>query len=221
MPETIDVISDGDSGQDVDSGSTDEMDEMFETLGSIDSTSSTSSTVSTVSTGSTEPTEPTLISTSTEPETVKQSTPSRRSRVADMRDLEKRVENWTPGSNLPTPDPREGLEFRYVRATTRGVLDNVNLSKAFRDYWEPVLSSEYPELRVMSDRGSEFPDGVVIGGLVLCSRPKEFGDKMREIGDRELREQMRAVDQNYFNEPSGGMTKFSDKSTRVNQFSNG
>ena len=217
MPETTDVIGDVDSS---DVKSTSEMDEMFETLGSMDSISSTPSTVSPVSPGSTEPTEPTSIST--EPETiVKQNNMSRRSRVADMRDLEKRVENWTPGSNLPTPDPREGLEFRYVRATARGVLDNVNLSKAFRDYWEPVLSSEYPELRVMSDRGSEFPDGVVIGGLVLCSRPKEFGDKMREIGDRELREQMTSVDQNYFNESSGGMTKFSDKSTRVNQFSNG
>lgn len=211
MPETTDVIGDVDSS---DVKSTSDMDEMFETLGSMDSVPST---VSPVSPESIEPT-----SISTEPETiVKQNTMSRRSRVADMRDLEKRVENWAPGSNLPTPDPREGLEFRYVRATTRGVLDNVNLSKAFRDYWEPVLSSEYPELRVMSDRGSEFPDGVVIGGLVLCSRPKEFGDKMREIGDREQREQLASVDQSYFNEPSGGMTKFSDKSTRVNQFSNG
>ncbi len=215
MPETTDVIGDEDSSDAKSANDANEMDEMFETLGSMDSVPSTVPTVSTVST------EPTSISISTEPETVKQNTSSRRSRVADMRDLEKRVENWAPGSNLPTPDPREGLEFRYVRATTRGVLDNVNLSKAFRDYWEPVLSSEYPELRVMSDRGSEFPDGVVIGGLVLCSRPKEFGDKMREMGDRELREQMRSVDQSYFNEPSGGMTKFSDKSTRVNQFSNG
>jgi hypothetical protein len=145
----------------------------------------------------------------------------RTSRDNESRELAKRVEDWTPGPNLPTPLPREGMEHRYVRATARGTVDNVNLSRAFRDYWVPVKSSEYPELRVMSDRGSEFPDGVVIGGLVLCVRPKEFGDKIRAVGEQELAQQMDSVDNSYFKESAGGMTKFSDNKSRVNGFGNG
>jgi hypothetical protein len=156
-----------------------------------------------------------------EANTEKTSEQTRITREAESRELAKRVEEWTPGPNLPTPNPRAGIEFRYVRATTRGNIDNVNLSRAFRDYWVPVKSSEYSELRVMSDRASEFPEGVVIGGLVLCSRPKEFGDKIRAIGEKELQEQMDSVDNSYFKEASGGMKKFSDKTSRVNGFSDG
>ena len=140
---------------------------------------------------------------------------SRTPRSSEDRDSQKRTTTWSPSSLLPDPDPRPGLEFRYVRATSRGEVDNINLSRALREGWEPVQSSDYPELRVMSDRGSEFPDGVVIGGLVLCVRAKELGDQAQVHKDQEVRNQMEAVDQNYLRSQDSRMQKFSDKNTRV------
>jgi len=82
----------------------------------------------------------------------------------------------------------------------RGEADNINVSQALREGWEPVLSSDYPELKIMSDRGSQYPDNVLIGGLLLCSRPVEIGNEARRYGMREAGEQMEAVDRNYFRE---------------------
>jgi hypothetical protein len=146
---------------------------------------------------------------------------TRAPRASDTREATKKKLVWSPGSNLPTPDPRDGLEYRYVRVSARGHIDNVNYSKAMRDYWTPVKASEYPELKVMSDRNSDFPDGIIVGGLVLCCRDTEIGDQIRAYGDQELKEQMESVNQSYFKEDSKSMKKFSESSTRVNSFSDG
>ena len=140
---------------------------------------------------------------------------SRTPRSSNTRDTQKRVTSWNPASLLPEPNARQGIEHRYVRATSRGEVDNINLSRALREGWEPVQASDYPELRVMSDRGSEFPDGVVIGGLVLCARPIEIGEQLKERKNQEVVNQMAAVDQNYMRSQDTRMQKFSDKNTRV------
>ena len=128
-----------------------------------------------------------------------------RNRDLDTRETEKRSTPWKPAPLLPNPDPREGLDFRYVRVSMRGVADNVNASQAFREGWEPVLSAEYPELKVISDRGSDYPDNVVVGGLLLCARPSEIGEQIAEYAQREMQTQMDAVDQNYFREQDSRM----------------
>ena len=125
---------------------------------------------------------------------------SSRLRETETRDTEKRETPWKPAPLLPSPNPREGLDFRYVRVSMRGEADNVNASQAFRDGWEPVLSADYPELKVISDRGSDYPDNVVVGGLLLCARPKEIGEKIAAHRNNEVMGQMEAVDRNYFRE---------------------
>jgi hypothetical protein len=123
-----------------------------------------------------------------------------RLRETETREKEKRETPWKPAPLLPSPDPREGLDFRYVRVSMRGEADNVNASQAFREGWEPVLSADYPELKVMSDRDSGYPDNVVVGGLLLCARPSEIGEQIQEHAQRESAAQMEAVDRNYFRE---------------------
>jgi len=118
----------------------------------------------------------------------------------ETRDTEKRKTPWKPAPLLPDPDAREGLDFRYVRVSMRGEADNVNASQAFREGWEPVVSAEYPELKVMSDRGSDYPDNVVVGGLLLCARPSEIGIEIDEHRQKEVNSQMEMVDRNYFRE---------------------
>ncbi|MBE85100.1 MAG: hypothetical protein CME21_21295 [Gemmatimonadetes bacterium] len=125
---------------------------------------------------------------------------SSRLRDTETRDTEMRDKPWKPAPLLPSPNPREGLDFRYVRVSMRGEADNVNASQAFREGWEPVLSADYPELKVVSDRGSDFPDNVVVGGLLLCARPVEIGQQIDEHRQKEVNAQMEAVDRNYFRE---------------------
>ena len=125
---------------------------------------------------------------------------SSRERETETRETEKRDTPWKPAPLLPNPNPREGLDFRYVRVSMRGVADNVHASQAFREGWEPVISADYPELMVVSDRGSDYPDNVVVGGLLLCARPSEIGRQIEAHRAKEVGDQMEAVDRNYFRE---------------------
>ena len=141
---------------------------------------------------------------------------SSETRESTTRDTEKRKTPWKPAPLLPDPDPREGLDFRYVRVSMRGEADNVNASQAFREGWEPVVSAEYPELKVMSDRGSDYPDNVVVGGLLLCARPSEIGIEIDEHRQTEVNSQMEAVDRNYFREQDPRMPMLqSERNSRI------
>ena len=139
----------------------------------------------------------------------------RATRDMKTRETEKREESWKPAPLLPQPNPREGIDFRYVRASMRGESDNINVSQALRDGWEPVLSNDYPELKVMSDRGSQYPDNVLIGGLLLCSRPSEIGDKFKELASKEVKDQMEGLDRNYFREQDPRMPMISERKSRI------
>jgi hypothetical protein len=101
---------------------------------------------------------------------------------------------------LPTPEPRDGLKFRWVRTSTLGQEDNKNVSSRFREGYTPVIAKDFPELMVMSDHNSRFKDNVEVGGLLLCSIPTEFADE-RIQGQAEIsKNQMDAVDQSYLRE---------------------
>jgi hypothetical protein len=128
-----------------------------------------------------------------------------RTREVETREKTQRSAPWKPAALTPSPNPREGLDFRYVRASMRGEADNINVSQALREGWEPVLSTDYPELMIVSDRGSQYPDNVLIGGLLLCSRPSEIGAQIQEHANNEVAEQMDAVDRNYFREQDSRM----------------
>ena len=139
-----------------------------------------------------------------------------RTRENETRDQEKRETPWKPAPLLPTPNPREGLDFRYVRVSMRGEADNVNASQAFREGWEAVIATDYPELKIVSDRGNQYPDNVVVGGLLLCARPTEIGDQVRKHSEKEIADQMEAVDRNYFREQDARMPLLKpERSTRI------
>jgi len=139
----------------------------------------------------------------TDPRSKREQAP--RTREVETRENKKRETPWKPAALTPSPNPREGLDFRYVRASMRGEADNINVSQALREGWEPVLSTDYPELMIVSDRGSQYPDNVLIGGLLLCSRPSEIGAQIQAHANNEVAEQMDAVDRNYFREQDSRM----------------
>lgn len=125
---------------------------------------------------------------------------NRTPRTQETREKATRKRTWQQPSALPTPEPRDGLVFRWVRTTLAGDADNRNVSMRFREGWTPVQASEFPELKVISDRGSQFPDNIEIGGLLLCSIPAEIVEDRSEQMAEKARQQMDSVDRNYLRE---------------------
>lgn len=154
---------------------------------------------------------------------------TRTSRSSDVRenhsrDKEKREMTFDPMFNsemLPTPDPQDGIDFRYVRITARGEVDSRNYTNARRAGWEPVHRQEVPELDyVLSDANhplaEQVKDAIIIGGLILCKRDAAIGVRMQEMANNEMKSQIRALNENYMNEGNDPrVKKFSDNRSSV------
>lgn len=147
---------------------------------------------------------------------------NRTPRAQSSREEEKRNETWKPASLLPTPEPRDGFVFRWVRTSMLGNSDAVNVSAKFREGWEPVPASEFQELKVMSDIGSKFPENIEVGGLILCQAPQRLMEQRREYYARMAGDQMKAVDQSYMKENDPRMPLLApERQSRVSRFGNG
>jgi len=137
-------------------------------------------------------------------------------RESESRDLDLRTDDrWVPPSFLPTPNPQEGWVFRWVRTSSLGHADNTNVSSKFRQGWTPVKASDHPEITVMSDVNSRFPENIEIGGLLLCKAPAEEVEKRRRYYEDMAQNQMDAVDRNYLRDQDSRMPMFKDRKTRT------
>jgi len=125
---------------------------------------------------------------------------SRTPRDNETREDEKREIVWRPSSLLPIPLPQPGFVFRWIRTATYGVADNKNVSARIREGWEPVKAVDHPELQIMSDRDSRFPDCVEVGGLLLCKNAIENVTARRKYYEKRATDQMSTVDNNYLRE---------------------
>lgn len=124
----------------------------------------------------------------------------RKPRATETREAGERRKPWKRSSMLPTPDPRDGLSFRWIRTSTLGAADMTNVSGRFRDGYVPVKAEDYPELHIMSDIDSRFKDNIEVGGLLLCAIPTEQRED-RIYGQLEsAQNQSEAVDRNYMRE---------------------
>jgi len=120
---------------------------------------------------------------------------TRETRAAAVRDTP-----WRQQSLLPTPEPRDGLHFRWVRTSSLGNTDMTNVSRRFREGYVPVAAGEFPELKILSDVDSRFPENIEVGGLLLCAIPTEQADRRVAGQARQAQAQMDAVDRNYLRE---------------------
>jgi hypothetical protein len=125
-------------------------------------------------------------------------------------------DTWLPQSSLPVPEPKDGWVFRWIRTSSLGRSDNTNVSRQFREGWEPVKAEDHPELMVMSDINSQFKGNVEVGGLLLCKAPL---DKMKarekyfqNISDK----QIEGVDRSFLRENDPRMPLLNpERSTRT------
>jgi hypothetical protein len=118
-------------------------------------------------------------------------------RENQTRDKAERKKSWTRPSALPTPEPRDGLHYRWVRTSMLGASDNPNVSRRFREGYTPVKAVDHPEMQLLSDVDSRFPDNIEVGGLMLCAIDKDIAEDRSEQQLQASQQQMEAVDNNY------------------------
>jgi hypothetical protein len=140
---------------------------------------------------------------------------SRTPRDLENRTLGERPKRWMPPQLLPDPKPEEGYSYRWIRISTLGNQDPMNISSKLREGWEPVKASAHPEIQLMSAGGSRYPDSIEIGGLLLCKIPSEFMEQRRDFYSQQADGQMSAVDNNFMRESDPRMPMFKDRQTKV------
>ncbi len=140
-------------------------------------------------------------------------------RKGTEREAEMRPTPWKPASMLPTPEPKNGIIYRWIRTSANGKADNTNVSRRFREGWSAVSRDEFPELQIMSDHDSRFEGNIEVGGLLLCQNSEE-NVMHRRVGQQRLAEsQMEAVDTNYLRQSDPRMPVLApERKTRTTAF---
>jgi hypothetical protein len=137
-------------------------------------------------------------------------------RELETRAKAERPKQWLPPEKLPSPDPEPGYAFRWIRVSTLGANDPMNVSSKLREGWEPVKASEHPEIQLMgTGQTARYPDSIEIGGLILCKTPTEMVEQRNDYYQRQADNQMHSVDNNFMRENDPRMPLFSDRKSKV------
>jgi len=141
-------------------------------------------------------------------------------REHDNREKNTRKRAWQRPEVLPSPDPEPGYKYHWIRVATHGEVDATNVSSRLREGWEPVKTSDHPEITVVTVEQERFKDNVVIGGLMLCKAPIELVEERNAYYNEQAKAQMRSVDNNLMRENDPRMPLFNERKTKVT-FGNG
>lgn len=140
---------------------------------------------------------------------------NRLKREDETREKTARKRAWLRADTLPSPHPEDGYEFHWVRVSTRGEVDAMNVSLKLREGWEPVKASDHPEIFVAGIENDRFKDNILIGGLLLCKTPTEMVTERNEFFLNESMNQIRSVDNNLMRENDPRMPLFNERKTKV------
>jgi hypothetical protein len=140
---------------------------------------------------------------------------NRLDRELDNRERKTRRRSWARPELLPTPNPEPGWDFHWVRISTLGQADPMNISSKLREGWEPVKAADHPEIVTMSVENDRFKDNIVIGGLMLCKTPTELVEDRNAYYQQQADSQMQAVDNNFMRENDPRMPLFAERKSKV------
>ena len=140
---------------------------------------------------------------------------SRLSRELETRAKAERPKQWLPPQLLPDPTPEPGYVFRWIRISTLGANDPMNVSSKLREGWEPVKASEHPEIHLMGSGEGRFADSIEVGGLILCKTPKELAEQRDAYYRRQAEGQMDSVDNSFMRESNPKMPLFKERRSEV------
>ena len=114
-----------------------------------------------------------------------------------------RKKGWQRPEVLPSPNPEDGYDFKWVRVSTQGTVD------------EPVKADDHPEITMVTVENERFKDNVVIGGLMLCKAPKELSSERNEYYEHQTDAQITSVDNSLMRENDPRMPLFNERKTKV------
>ena len=149
--------------------------------------------------------------TTIEVEAVSADTPENQERTpreTESREATQHPQSWENSANLPTPDPQTGWVFRYIRTALLGQSDNPNVSRRFREGWQPCKLEDHPELQIhMMDHGSEWATkgNVEIGGQLLCKMPADKAAAREKHFNELAKSQVESVDNVYYKDQDNRM----------------
>ena len=139
----------------------------------------------------------------------------RTKRGTESRDSEMRPKRWMPPTLLPDPEPEPGWVFRWVRLSILNNADPQNVSLKLREGWEPVKAASQPKLKYLTNPASRFPDGIEIGGLLLCKAPAEFMGQRDEHYQAVADSQMSSVDNSFMRQSDARMPLYNERKSSV------
>lgn len=145
---------------------------------------------------------------------------NRTNRELNTREQTARKRSWVRPELLPTPNAEPGYEFRWVRISSMGTADPMNVSSRLREGWEPVKAADHPEVHLMQSEDARFKDNIVVGGLMLCKTPSEMVEQRNAYFQGQADAQMKSVDNNFMRENDPRMPLFNERKTKVT-FGNG
>jgi len=138
-------------------------------------------------------------------------TQNRLTRELETRALTERPKQWMPPEALPEPDKEAGFVYRWIRVSMLNKDDPSNISKSFREGWEPVRIEEQPKYSLLASRDGKYKDNIEIGGLLLCKIPEEFMDQRRAYYANATESQASAVDNSFMRENDARMPLFRER----------
>jgi hypothetical protein len=112
------------------------------------------------------------------------------------------------------PHPVEGWKFRYMRSSSLGELDTLNVGAYRREGWEIVHPSECPECAFGMP---EDADRIEVGGLVLVKIASEIVAQRDHYYQRLGNSQLEAVDNQLMSESDPRMPLFRDRAQKTSR----
>ena len=140
---------------------------------------------------------------------------NRAPRTSETREKSSRQQQWQPASTLPTPDPIDGIDFRWVRQANQGEHDATNFSRSLKEGWEPCKLEDHLEITGTVLPGAKHSGLIEVGGLILCKRPSSMTQQRSEHYRKITAGQMDTVDRSLMRESDERMPLFKERSSKV------
>ena len=140
---------------------------------------------------------------------------NRTERSTQTREKTTRRKPWAPPSRLDAPDPPEGFKHRWIRTSSRGEDDSMNVHAKLREGWEPVRADEYPDADFATIEEGKHQGVIGNGGLMLARMPEETVKERNAYYRDRTRDQMTAVDQDLMKEQHPSMPISNERQSRV------
>lgn len=140
----------------------------------------------------------------------------RSSREGDLREASATPLTWKPADSLPDPPQKDGFVHHWVRGSSRGEIDSVNMAKAMREGWRPCEAADYPEITVAMYNRGESTNTIEFGGLILCRMPVEVAAARTDYYTKLAMRQISSVNTRLREEEQGeSRVKYANESNSI------